>query len=75
MTPLAPVRLYSQVDCTQAAEGPLPSFAFARQAVSVLTLHYPSRLGKLLVVNAGAAVYYLWQAVSMLLPPVGSSQA
>lgn len=37
----------------------------------MLTLHYPSRLGKLLIVNAGSAVYYLWQAVSLLLAPVG----
>ena len=43
---------------------------FIRQAVSMLMLRYPSRLGNLFIVNSGNVVYYLWQAISRLLPPV-----
>lgn len=68
-------RVTLQIDCTFAAAGPLPSLAFARQAVSMLMLRYPSRLGTLFLVNAGSAVYFLWSAASMLLPLVSRSSA
>lgn len=61
-----------QVDCSLvgAAGGELPSLGFVREAVSMLMLRYPSRLGNLFIVNSGMVVYYLWQAISRLLPPV-----
>lgn len=55
--------------------GQLPSFAFCREALSILMLHYPSRLGNFFLVNAGMAVSYLWQAISLLLPQVTQSYA
>lgn len=55
--------------------GQLPSFAFCREAMSMLMLHYPSRLGNFFLVNAGMAVSYLWQAISLLLPQVTQSYA
>eukprot|EP00904_Undaria_pinnatifida_P009720 jgi/Undpi1/5879/HiC_scaffold_2.g01153.m1 len=56
------------IDCSQAgAGGQLPSLAFIRRAVSMLMLRYPSRLGNMFIVNAGLAVYYLWQAISVVL--------
>lgn len=36
----------------------------------MLMLRYPSRLGNLFIVNSGLVVYYLWQAISLLLSPV-----
>lgn len=60
-----------QIDCTSTdGDGQLPSLAFVREAVSMLMLRYPSRLGNLFVVNAGNMVYYLWRAISLLLSPV-----
>lgn len=60
-----------QVDCSLVgAGGQLPSMGFVREAVSMLMLRYPSRLGNLFIVNSGNVVYYLWQAISRLLPPV-----
>lgn len=41
-----------------------------KEAVSMLMLRYPSRLGNLFIVNSGLVVYYLWQAVSLLLAQV-----
>ncbi|CAM9815189.1 unnamed protein product [Laminaria digitata] len=59
------------VDCSLAgAGGQLPSLAFMRRAVSMLMLRYPSRLGNMFIVNAGLAVYYLWQAISVVLAQV-----
>ncbi|CBN75827.1 conserved unknown protein [Ectocarpus siliculosus] len=59
------------IDCTATGgDGQLPSLAFVREAVSMLMLRYPSRLGNLFIVNAGNMVYYLWRAVSLLLSPV-----
>eukprot|EP00903_Cladosiphon_okamuranus_P007085 g6885.t1 len=58
------------VDCSLVgAGGQLPSFGFLREAISMLMLRYPSRLGNLFIVNSGNVVYYLWQAISRLLPP------
>lgn len=63
--------LYFQVDCSLVgAGGQLPSLAFLREAASMLMLRYPSRLGNLFIVNSGNVIYYLWQAISRLLPPV-----
>ncbi|CAN0573608.1 unnamed protein product, partial [Ectocarpus sp. 12 AP-2014] len=60
-----------QIDCTATGgDGQLPSLAFVREAVSMLMLRYPSRLGNLFIVNAGNMVYYLWRAISLLLSPV-----
>lgn len=62
---------FLQIDCSQAgAGGQLPSLAFIRQAVSMLMLRYPSRLGNMFIVNAGLAMYYLWQAISVVLAQV-----
>ena len=36
----------------------------------MLMLRYPSRLGNMFIVNAGLAVYYLWQAISVVLAQV-----
>ncbi|CAM9517880.1 unnamed protein product [Scytosiphon promiscuus] len=59
------------IDCSSVgAGGQLPSLAFLREAVSMLMLRYPSRLGNLFIVNSGFVVYYLWQAISLLLSPV-----
>lgn len=60
-----------QVDCSLVGVGgQLPSLGFLREAVSMLMLRYPSRLGNLFIVNSGNVIYYLWQAISRLLPPV-----
>ena len=63
--------LVSQIDCSLAGSvGQLPSLTFIRRAASMLMLHYPSRLGNMFIVNAGLAVYYLWQAISVVLAQV-----
>ena len=36
----------------------------------MLMLRYPSRLGNMFIVNAGLAMYYLWQAISVVLAQV-----
>lgn len=65
------LNFFVQVDCSMVGGGgQLPSLAFTRQAVSMLMLRYPSRLGKLFLVNAGLTVHYLWQAISLLLSTV-----
>lgn len=69
------IGLVSQIDCSLAgAGGGLPSLAFIRRAVSMLMLRYPSRLGNMFIVNAGLAMYYLWQAISVVLAQVRWSQ-
>ena len=49
------------------AGGQLPALAFLREAVSMLVLRYPWRLGNLFIVNSGNIIYYLWLGISRLL--------
>eukprot|EP00752_Nemacystus_decipiens_P011132 g9892.t1 len=69
-TPPSKAKFCVVVDCSLVgAGGQLPSLGFLKEAVSMLMLRYPSRLGNLFLVNSGNLVYYLWQAISRLLPP------
>lgn len=71
LRPVRVTRACGQIDCTATGgDGQLPSLAFVREAVSMLMLRYPARLGNLFLVNAGNMVYYLWRAISLLLSPV-----
>ncbi|CAM9444984.1 unnamed protein product, partial [Hapterophycus canaliculatus] len=70
-TPVRKDQFCVVIDCSSVgAGGQLPSLAFMREAVSMLMLRYPSRLGNLFIVNSGLVVYFLWQAVSLVLSPL-----
>ncbi|CAM9567015.1 unnamed protein product [Discosporangium mesarthrocarpum] len=55
------------VDCSFEDGGGFPALATVRHALSMLALHYPSRLGSLFVLNAGTMITSVWWGLSFLI--------
>lgn len=61
---------YSLVmDCSGFSRNNLPNISTIKAAFSLLTKHYPTRVGFILILRAGSAFQFLWRIVQSMVSP------